>query len=94
MAIASFACKKTEAVFNGGQGDKKWRSFLRVAERKLKMVHAAHELRDLKSPPRNRLEKLKKDRKGQHSIRINDQWRVCFVWKDGNAHDVEICDYH
>ncbi len=94
MAIKSFDCKKTEAVFNGKKGDKKWQSFLRVAERKLKIVHAAVKLSDLKAPPNNKLEKLKKERKGQHSIRINDQWRVCFKWEDGDAHNVEICDYH
>jgi proteic killer suppression protein len=58
------------------------------------MVHAAAELRDLMVPPNNRLEKLSGDRKGQHSIRINDQYRVCFVWKESSAHDVEIVDYH
>lgn len=92
--ITSFACKKTEAVFRGKRGDRKWDSFLRVAERKLKMVHAAAKLSDLKAPPNNHLEKLEGDRKGQFSIRINDQWRVCFEWKDGHACNVEICDYH
>jgi proteic killer suppression protein len=58
------------------------------------MLHAAASLQDLKVPPRNRLEALRKDRAGQHSIRINDQYRVCFVWKDDGAHDVEIVDYH
>lgn len=58
------------------------------------MIDSALELRDLLSPPGNRLEPLKGDRKGQHSIRINDQWRICFVWKDDGAHDVEITDYH
>ena len=62
--------------------------------RKLWMIDAASNLDDLKAPPGNRLEKLKGKRDGQHSIRINDQWRVCFVWRVGNAHDVEIVDYH
>lgn len=62
--------------------------------RKLVAVDAAELLEDLRVPPGNRLEKLKGDRAGQHSIRINDQWRICFRWKDGNAHDVEIVDYH
>lgn len=67
---------------------------LRVAIRKLSMIEAAIALDDLRSPPGNRLEALKGDRSGQHSIRINDQWRVCFVWKDGGAEGVEIVDYH
>ena len=58
------------------------------------MLHAAKELRDLSAPPGNHLERLRGDRKGQHSIRINDQWRICFVWRDGDAYDVEITDYH
>ena len=62
--------------------------------RKLGVVDAAEQLEDLRIPPGNRLEKLKGDRAGQHSIRVNDQWRVCFRWKDGNAYDVEIVDYH
>lgn len=62
--------------------------------RKLGLVDAAEQLEDLRIPPGNRLEKLKGDRAGQHSIRVNDQWRVCFRWKDGNAYDVEIVDYH
>lgn len=66
----------------------------RAALRKLRMLHNARPLKDLWSPPANRLEKLRGRRKGQYSVRINDQWRVCFVWRDGNAHDVEIADYH
>ncbi|MGH9492212.1 MAG: type II toxin-antitoxin system RelE/ParE family toxin [Terriglobales bacterium] len=65
-----------------------------MAQRKLQQLEAAVELRDLSSPPGNRLEALRGDRKGQHSIRINDQWRICFVWRDGDAYDVEIVDYH
>ncbi|MET0438001.1 MAG: type II toxin-antitoxin system RelE/ParE family toxin [Devosia sp.] len=67
---------------------------LRSAQRKLLMIDSALELRDLLSPPGNRLEQLRGNRKGQHSIRINDQWRVCFIWKSDGAHDVEITDYH
>lgn len=66
----------------------------RVALRKLRQLEIAERLNDLRIPPQNRLEALKGDRKGQHSIRVNDQWRVCFVWRSGNAHDVEIVDYH
>jgi toxin HigB-1 len=65
-----------------------------VALRKLRMLNNAHSINDLRSPPANRLEKLGKDREGQHSIRINGQWRVCFVWQDGDAYDVAIVDYH
>ncbi len=70
------------------------RAFERVAQRMLRQLHVAAELRDLASPPGNRLEALHADRAGQHSIRINDQWRICFVWRDGDAYDVEIVDYH
>ncbi len=63
-------------------------------QRKLEMIEAAESLEDLRVPPANRLEKLTKDRQGQYSIRVNDQWRVCFVWKDGDAYEVEITDYH
>ena len=66
----------------------------RVAQRKLRLIHQAEELRDLAAPPGNRLEPLKGKRRGQHSIRINDRWRICFVWKDGAAENVEIVDYH
>ena len=62
--------------------------------RKLVALDAAEQLEDLRVPPGNRLEKLRGDRAGQHSIRVNDQWRICFLWKDGNAYDVEIVDYH
>ena len=92
--IKSFRDNRTEALFQAGQGDKKWQSFERIARRKLLMVDAASSLRDLKSPPANKLEALKDDRTGQHAIRINGQYRVCFVWADGNAHNVEVVDYH
>jgi len=65
-----------------------------VALRKLRMLNNAVDVSDLRSPPANRLEKLSDDRRGQHSVRINDQWRICFVWRAGDAYDVEICDYH
>lgn len=66
----------------------------RAALRKLELLHAAITVEDLRIPPGNRLEQLKGDRKGQHSVRVNNQWRICFVWKDGGAEDVEIVDYH
>jgi toxin HigB-1 len=65
-----------------------------VAKRKLAQVHAARKLDDLRIPPKNKLEKLEKDRAGQHSIRINDQYRICFVWENGDAYDVQVTDYH
>lgn len=67
---------------------------LKVANRKLTQIHNARSLDDLRAPPGNRLEALSGDRKGQHCVRINDQWRICFRWRDGDAHDVEIVDYH
>jgi proteic killer suppression protein len=70
------------------------RDVLKVGHRKLSQVHNARDLRDLRAPPGNRLEALAGERRGQHSIRINDQWRICFVWREGDAHDVEIVDYH
>jgi proteic killer suppression protein len=72
----------------------RFQSIERVARRKLEMLEAAVELNDLRQPPGNRLEALRGNRKDQHSIRINERWRVCFKWKDGYAHDVEIVDYH
>jgi len=91
--IVSFACKETES-FADGCFVKAFESFQKVATRKIAMVNAAHILSDLKSPPGNRLEPLKGDRKGQHSIRINDAWRVCFVWTDAGPERVEIVQYH
>ena len=73
---------------------RQFRAIERPARRKLLYLHRARVLEDLKAPPGNQHEALKGDRKGQHSIRINDQWRVCFTWKGGDAHDVEIVDYH
>ena len=91
--IRSFRCKDTERLFQR-QTVRRFKAIETVARRKLRMLQAAQELRDLQVPPGNRMEALKGDRKGQHSIRINDQWRVCFVWTDGGAEYVEIVDYH
>lgn len=90
--IHSFKCQQTKALFNSLRAPR-FRNIERVARRKLMQLHASPDLDSLRVPPGNRLEPLSRDRVGQHSIRINDQWRVCFVWKDG-AHDVEIVDYH
>ena len=91
--IRSFRDRRTEALFNDLDVSR-FRSIERVARRKLLFLHQALRLEDLKVPPGNRLEALKGERKGQHSIRINDQWRICFRWKDGDAFDVEIVDHH
>ena len=93
MVIQSFRCAETERLHRR-QPSRRFRAIERVARRKLRQLDAALELRDLSAPPGNHLEPLHGDRKGQHSIRINDQWRICFVWRNGNAHDVEIVDYH
>ena len=93
MAIKSFECKNTEALYEGNKR-KQFRNIETVAERKLQMIDSAVEPNDLRSPPGNRLEELGGDRKGQYSIRINDQWRICFKWQDGDAYDIEIVDYH
>ena len=92
--IESFRCKRTAMVFLGRTPKGFPSDILNVARRKLRMLDAAAQIEDLKVPPANRLEALHGDRAGQHSIRINDQWRVCFIWKDGGAHAVEIVDYH
>lgn len=91
--IHGFRCRDTELLAND-QPVRRFRPIERVARRKLELLASAIALQDLRSPPGNRLEALKGDRAGQHSIRINDQWRICFRWFDGNAHDVEIVDYH
>jgi proteic killer suppression protein len=91
--IKSFRCKHTESLFRG-KPTKRFRAFQAVAERKLQMLDIARCIGDLRIPPANRLEALKGDRQGQFSIRINDQWRLCFRFQDGNACDVEIVDYH
>jgi proteic killer suppression protein len=92
--IKSFKCKETEKIFNRQFSRKFPADIQRVALRKLRMLNRAMMLQDLKVPPGNRLEELRGKRKGQRSIRINDQWRVCFVWKENNAYMVEIVDYH
>ncbi|MBM4421888.1 MAG: type II toxin-antitoxin system RelE/ParE family toxin [Chloroflexi bacterium] len=92
--IRSFGDKETEKVFNREFSRKLPTDIQRPARRKLEILNAAETLEDVRTPPSNHLEKLSGNRKGQHSIRINDQWRICFVWKDGDAHSVEIVDYH
>lgn len=91
--IQSFGSKETENLFRY-QHSKRFHAIERVALRKLLQLHAATELRVLASLPGNRLEALTGDRRGQHSIRINDQWRICFMWRDGHCYEVEIVDYH
>ena len=93
MTIRSFNCADTEALYEGKKS-KRFRNIEAVAQRKLQMLDDAVELRDLVSPPGNRLEALSGNRIGQHSIRINAQWRVCFVWTDAGPDRVEIVDYH
>lgn len=90
--IQTFSDKDTERLF-ADERVRRFHSFERQARRKLLLLDAAQNLDDLRSPPGNHLEALSGNRKGQHSIRINDQWRICFRWKDG-VHDVEIVDYH
>ena len=92
--IRSFASKETEKIFHRTRSRKLPGDIQQVALRKLRMLHRARTLNDLRVPPANRLERLKGERAGQHSIRINDQWRICFRWHEGHAHDVEIVDYH
>lgn len=92
--IKTFRCRETEKLFKG-RFSRKWaQQIQRKALMKLNMIHAATQLDTLRVPPGNRLEALSGNRVGQHSVRINDQWRVCFAWKDGHAYDVEIVDYH
>ena len=91
--IRSFRSKETEELFHYHH-TRRFRAFERVALRKLLQLHAATQLSVLASPPGNHLEALRGARKGQHSIRINDQWRVCFAWRQGHADEVEIVDYH
>ena len=93
MAIKSFLDPETAALYRD-ELVPRWRNIERAARKKLTMLDAAPSLNTLRVPPGNRLEALKGDRAGQHSIRINDQWRVCFVWRDDGAYDVTICDYH
>ncbi|WP_085673265.1 MULTISPECIES: type II toxin-antitoxin system RelE/ParE family toxin [unclassified Pseudomonas] len=91
--IRSFSCADTEALFTTGK-TRRWSDIKSVVERKLAILEAATELRDLRSPPGNRLEALSGNRAGQHSIRINDQWRLCFIWTENGPANVEIVDYH
>ena len=93
MTIFNFRCADTEALYEG-QSPRRFRNIENVAQRKLQMLDAAVELRDLASPPGNRLEALAGNRIGQHSIRINNQWRLCFVWTRNGPEGVEIVDYH
>ena len=92
--IASFACRKTERLWQRRRDHGLPPQIERVALRKLAQLDRSRELRDLSLPPGNRLEALKGGRAGQHSVRVNDQWRVCFRWQGEDAHDVEIVDYH
>jgi proteic killer suppression protein len=92
--IRSFADKETEMIFNGRRSRKLPPDMQDRAFARLQMIEAADSLEDLKNPPSNRLHALKDDRAGQHSISINKQWRICFVWRDGGADGVEITDYH
>jgi proteic killer suppression protein len=93
QVIVSFRCRETEAL-QLGLGSRRFRAIERPARTRLARLHAATDLGDLASIPGNRLERLRGDRAGQHSIRINDQWRICFTFREGNAYDVEIADYH
>lgn len=93
MSIDSFRCRDTQALFNGDQVAR-WRNSETVALRKLAFLHRVMRVEELKIPPNNRLEALRGDRKGQWSIRVNDQWRICFRFVEGRALDVEIVDYH
>jgi proteic killer suppression protein len=92
--IKSFKTNETEKVFRREGSGKLPRDIQQVALRKLRMINSAKNLNDLRIPPANRLQKLIGDREGQYSIRINDQWRICFTWREGDAHGVEITDYH
>lgn len=92
--IVSFRDSETEAIWSGHRSRRLPGDIQNVALRKLRLLNSARQIEDLRVPSGNRLEALKGNRRGQHSIRINDQWRICFVWKDSHAHQVEIVDYH
>ena len=92
--IRSFGTKDTERIWHGQYVKRVDRQVQRATLRKLELIHAAMDLDDLQVPPGNQLERLVGDRRGQHSIRVNAQWRICFVWRDGGADDVELVDYH
>lgn len=92
--IRSFGDKDTERIWHEKFVKSADRNVQRSVVRKLELLHAALDVEDLRVPPGNRLERLTGDRRGQHSIRVSDQWRICFIWKDGGAEDVEVVDYH
>jgi proteic killer suppression protein len=92
--IKSFRCKETERIWRQSYSKKFPQTIQKIALRKLFMIHRAKDLRDLAIPPANKLEKLKGDRNNQYSIRVNDQFRICFIWKKSDAFEVEIIDYH
>ena len=92
--IRSFRCEETHAVWRGERSRKLPSEIQEVVRRKLRMLNNGQTLADLSIPPNNRLEALRGDRKGQHSVRVNQKWRICFRWQDGDAHDVEMVDYH
>jgi toxin HigB-1 len=92
--IVSFKSKEAEYIWNGVFSKKIPTQIQDIIRRKLRMINNSHTINDLRIPPSNRLEQLKGDRKGQYSIRINDQWRICFEWIDGNVHNIDIVDYH
>jgi toxin HigB-1 len=92
--ILTFVCTETEKIWSGVRSRRLPPDIQESALRKLRLLNRARVLDDLRVPPGNRLEALKRDRVGQHSIRINGQWRICFIWKDGNVQNVEITDYH
>ena len=92
--IESFRCRETERIFHREYSRRLPTDIQKTAFRKLRMLNRSANVEDLRVPPGNRLEALSGNRRGQHSIRINDQWRICFVWRNGGAHGVEIVDYH
>ncbi len=92
--IRSFGSKDTERIWHEQYVKRVDRTVQRATLRKLELIHAAKDVEDLRVPPGNRLERLTGDRRGQHSIRVNAQWRLCFVWRDGGADNVELVDYH
>ena len=94
LMIKSFKCVETERIFGRHFSRKLPQGIQKIAQRRLWYLHAAKDLKDLQVPPGNRLERLGGDRQGQHSIRINEQWRICFEWHEGNAYNVGIVDYH
>lgn len=92
--IRSFADRDTERIWHEQYIESVDRTVQRATLRKLELIHAAKDVQDLRVPPGNRLERLAEDRRGQHSVRVSAQWRICFVWREGDAEDVELVDYH